>query len=95
MKKIIYFLAFNLITICSYGQDIYMYVDGKKHYYNVSSTKMFIQFEAKSDLNRINADVRKEFMAQNVEIKNINENLVIIDMKISSKTLLPEKLVEQ
>jgi len=51
MKKLVIVIGFSLVAACVYGQDFYMYVDGKKQNYTVSTTKMFVKSCPNYDFN--------------------------------------------
>ena len=42
MKRIILSLLFCIVTVYLYGQDLYMYVGGHKHSYQISTSKMLV-----------------------------------------------------
>ena len=46
MKRLMISMFFCLVTVYLYGQDFFMYVDGKKRTFEVSETKMLVKSEA-------------------------------------------------
>ena len=46
MKKMIIGFLFCLVSVYLYGQDFYMYVDGKKRTFEVSTTKLLVKSKA-------------------------------------------------
>jgi len=43
MKRLIILLGFGLVSAYLYGQDFYKYVNGEKHVFEVSTTKLFVK----------------------------------------------------
>ena len=84
MKKIILIVLFNFLVVGIWGQNFFMYVDGKKHSYEFSTTKILVKS------NMLNAAGIKNIMQANkmntVEsIITLDEGLFLINTKNENK----------
>jgi subtilisin family serine protease len=87
MKKLIVILWVSLIVICVNGQDFYMYVNGTKHFYGTSATKMLIQSEIIDTVSMKNA-IQGSITGQIQRIYQLSNKLVMIDMQNVSRTAI-------
>ena len=93
--KILLFFV-GLLFLCNlYGQDYYMYVDGMKRHYKVSTDKILVQYFN----NSIDTVKTKKFLQTvNVNLKNItqmyNSELIVVDLENVSKDNI-KNLIEQ
>jgi hypothetical protein len=71
-----------------------MYVNGQKHFYEISPNKMLVQFDEKVDVNNIKSAIMKESSIQTVEVAELNKGLTFVNIPNVSK-IKTEDLVKQ
>ena len=83
MRRLVFLLGFSLVSVYLYGQDYYMYVNGQKRTFAISTTKLFVKSETldtaslRSTLQKVNTD----------KVKNlyIGSQLSRVDLQNASK----------
>jgi subtilisin family serine protease len=89
MKRIIISSLFYLVTVFLYGQDFYMYVNGQKHSYEISATKMMVSSETLDTIAIKNA-IQRSITGNVKRIYDLNGQLFLVDMQNTSKENLKE-----
>ena len=89
MKRVIIILLFCLEINFLYGQDFYMYVNGQKRTYEISTTKFLVKSEM-SDNTWMRIAVQKTIADSVKNIYYLNNNLMMIDIQNTSKENLME-----
>jgi subtilisin family serine protease len=84
MKKIIISMLFCLITVYTFGQDYYRYLDKKKISYEVSATKMLIKTK-KPDVKNIKNTLQNTIAGNLKEISDLGFGLYLVEMDNASK----------
>jgi hypothetical protein len=88
MKKLILILWVSISAIYVNGQDFSMYVNGQKHFYETSATKMLIQSEIFDTISMKNA-IQGSITGQIQKIYQLSDKLAMIDMNdVSAETIL-------
>ena len=69
MKRLVIILLFSVGTVCLYGQEFSIYVNGQKRIFEISTTKMFVKSDT---LNA--AQVKSEMQKKSADNTIININ---------------------
>ena len=92
MKRVMISLFFCFVTVCFYGQDgkeFYMYVDGGKRFFEVSSKYILVKSET-LDVESVKNAMQKTVAGNSRNVYGMNNNLFMVDMESSSKETLLE-----
>ena len=89
MKKLVYILILNCCMLLSvYGQDFYMYVNGQKQYYEISSTQLLIRTTF-TDTMAVKSFVQDKTFGEIRKSEILKEGLVMLELqKEDSKSTL-------
>lgn len=91
MKKIIYILLLNFWVISANGQDFYMYVNGQKHYYELSTTKIIVK-STLLDTVEIKKSIQVNTTDKIRKIHKLTKELSMIDLSSVDKETTLELL---
>lgn len=96
MKTKIFLFFIGLLFISNlYGQDCYMYVDGKARYYKVSPDKVLVQnFDNSADTTKIRNFLQKTNLNAKKTTKMYNGEFMVVDLENGSKKNVTN-LIEQ
>ena len=84
MKKIIFSLFLCIVTVYLYGQDLYMYVGGRKYSYQISATKMLMKSKT-LDTTNIKNEMQRTFPEKVKRIYDLKNQLFMVDIENTSK----------
>lgn len=91
MKKIIYILLLNFGVISANGQDFYMYVNGQKHYYELSTKKLLVK-STLLDTVEIKKSIQVNTTDKIRKIHKLTKELLMIDLSNVDKETTLELL---
>ena len=89
MKRVIFSLLFCISTIYINGQDFFMYVEGKKRTFEVSSTKMLVKSET-LDAASIKNEMQRTGVNSVINVYELNHQLFLVELQKEYKENLFE-----